>query len=354
MAIILLLMSAFIVAVAYMVAYALSNQMLMAWAKSEFFQVMASTFILGATVGLLFTIQLTLAQEINASGAASGIPVDLCDTTSISASGVPNCHIELAYAYLDIIYNDASATARDIMAWNTVFILLRGLSLGIDLFAPPYFGINLVPLAGLGILSESITTALDIIIKVMMVIKVQQILLNYIETALFPILMVMGLVFRSFFFTRRLGGLLIAIAIGIYLVYPLVYVFAHNIWLNTIYKDRSAAIGYNTNINSYTWQGHIHQNITEVVSPTVVPGETLYDKLLKMSNRRGGLYDDFMRYVSGDFIIGEGGMLEKTAILLVYATFIPFIALMVTIGFVRGLSISIGGDVEIAGLTRFI
>ncbi|MFH1447634.1 MAG: hypothetical protein ABIG39_02115 [Candidatus Micrarchaeota archaeon] len=354
LALLAILISAFIVALAYMIAYLLSNQMLLAWAKSEFFQVIASAVIVGSIMGVLFLMQQTIASEINAAGAASGVPFDLCDAATVSPSGIPNCHILLAHEYMQVMYDDAGELANSILVTNTVFTLLRGLSLGVELFAPPYFGINVVPLAGLGIPAETLTTALDAVLKIMMVMKMQQLLLNYIESTLFPVLMIMGLVLRSFFFTRKLGGLLIAIAVGLYLVYPLIYVLAHNIWLNTIYKDRALSTSYNTNIDSYLLFSYVDEDLMNVVHPELAVGETLFDRLIKMRVNSGGLYNSILPYINGDFIIGDGGYLEKTGVMLVYATFIPFIALMVTIGFVRGLSIALGGDVEIAGLTKFI
>ena len=55
-----------------------------------------------------------------------------------------------------------------------------------------------------------------------------------------------------------------------------------------------------------------------------------------------------------NWVVGENGVLENTAKLLIYSTFVPFIALMATISFVKGLSPLLGGDVEIAGITHLI
>ena len=55
-----------------------------------------------------------------------------------------------------------------------------------------------------------------------------------------------------------------------------------------------------------------------------------------------------------NWVVGNDGVLENTAKLLIYATFIPFIVLMGTIAFIKGLSPLLGGDVEIAGITHLI
>jgi hypothetical protein len=333
------LISAFFVALAYMAAYLLGNQMLLLWAKNEFFQVMVSAFIIGTLIVLLSATQQSIATEITASG--------------VVCSG-DNCHILLASRYLQVMYEDAATMSKSLITVNTILIHLSRLGLVGELTVPPYFGSTVRLLAGLSMLSETLTTALDIQIKAMMLMKAQQVFLEYVQLGLYPVLLVMGIVLRTFFFTRKIGGLLIAIAIGIYLFYPLVYVFAHNVWLNSIHRDRVGSISYGDNIETYLVVAKLEDDIIAVVYPSLEPGETGLDRLLKTRSQLGGLGTSLGRYVGGEEFIGDHGFLEKTGILLVYSTFIPFIALMSTIGFVRGLSPLLGGDIEIAGLTRLL
>ncbi len=341
-AVLAVLISAFLVSLAYMLGHIISSQMLIMWAKNELFQVLASAFLLGALIGLVFMMQQALASEIS-SASGGGI-------TCIGN----NCHIMVANQYLEVMYNDASTMARGIVRVNSAILFFRNLYVSAELLVSPYYGAIMYPLAGLGIPSESLKNTLDVLIKVMMLLKAQQIALNLIAFSLFPTLLVMGLVFRTFFFTRKLGGLLIAIAIGLYLIYPLVFILAHNIWLSSIYKDRSLSLSHDTNIGSYIVKSDIGGNLVQLLYPTLGPGESNIDRLLKVRSMTSGLTDSLGGIVTGEWLIGDGGYIEKTSLLLVYATLIPFIALMTTIGFVRGLSIILGGDMEIAGLTHLI
>ncbi len=61
--------------------------------------------------------------------------------------------------------------------------------------------------------------------KILMITKFQEIFLRFIATALFPALFILGALLRTFTFTRRLGGLLLAMAIALYFIYPSFYAF---------------------------------------------------------------------------------------------------------------------------------
>ena len=55
-------------------------------------------------------------------------------------------------------------------------------------------------------------------------IYMQGVLINVIATIAMPLLIPLGMVLRSFYFTRRLGGAIMAIAIGLFAIFPLTYV----------------------------------------------------------------------------------------------------------------------------------
>lgn len=348
-ALLAVIISALLTALAYMVAHLLSNQMLLIWAKNEFFQVMASAFIVGSFIGFVFFLQGAIVSQI-------GNPA-ICDPSARSPSGIPDCHILLAHSYLGYVYSDTVIMSRDIVEINSALHTIRMVTFVGEEFVASYFGMPIRPFAGLGVPVESLKTAFDILVKVMLLLKLQQILLNYIELALFPILFVMGIVLRTFFFTRKLGGLLIALAIGLYLVYPMVYVIAHNIWFMTIRKDRAGDPQTET-IGSSIIKSHLDRRTEydlqlKLFNPD--PSLTNEQRLAQFRETSGGISEDIGEVVINQgYVIGNGGVLEKTGILLVYATFVPFIALMTTIGFVRGLSVLLGGDIEIAGLTHLI
>jgi hypothetical protein len=342
-ALLAVLISMFLAVLAYMAGYALSNQMLLAWAKQEIFQVLVSAFLLGSLIAIIATTQTAMSSDL-VSGGTFVCPPDHA------------CHIALAKEYVNAMYDDSAKMARSIVKVNSILVFLKNFKLVPELTIAPYMGITVLqPLAGLGIIYDSLRTCLDVLIKVMMLLKVQEIIFDFIELALFPILLVMGLIFRTFFFTRKLGGLLIALAIGLYLVYPVVFILGHNMFVHTVTTDRTdptSFVSYNVNIVSNIVV--VDTSDAEAKFQSELPDGTRIDFFESILNTIGGAGETIIGYGSGQYVIGEGGFLDKTGLLLVYATFIPFAALMTTIGFVRGLSVALGGDIEIAGLTRLL
>jgi hypothetical protein len=67
----------------------------------------------------------------------------------------------------------------------------------------------------------------------------QQFFVKQIVPNAAPYLLFLGIILRSFFVTRRLGGLLIAIALGVMIVLPLMYVFDWITMRITIYGDKA-------------------------------------------------------------------------------------------------------------------
>ncbi len=77
-------------------------------------------------------------------------------------------------------------------------------------------------LAQLGYVIEALTLALT-------GIYAQSALLDVIAVIAVPVMLPVGIVLRTFYFTRRLGGAVMAIAIGLFAVFPLTYLFAAQI-----------------------------------------------------------------------------------------------------------------------------
>jgi hypothetical protein len=169
---------------------------------------------------------------------------------------------------------------------------------------------------GRSILNNSLETVLDQLLKVLAVIKAQEFALLYLQNLVW-VFFSAGILLRIPWFTRKLGGLLVALAIGIYAILPLTYVLA---WYAA---DRSTVA---LDISSPENLGEIGRgDISAVMSVGSPPSADILFPLLEV--------------VGKSYIIGF---------------LIPTIAIFITIGFVRHFSPMIGGDAEIAGLTRLI
>ncbi|MCX8202319.1 MAG: hypothetical protein N3G74_00720 [Candidatus Micrarchaeota archaeon] len=78
-------------------------------------------------------------------------------------------------------------------------------------------------IAGIGLLITSLQKAMSNLAYLIYSIYFQQHLLSFIQSTMLTIFLPAGLVLRSFPFVRSIGNLLIAIAIGLYFVYPISY-----------------------------------------------------------------------------------------------------------------------------------
>jgi len=93
------------------------------------------------------------------------------------------------------------------------------------------------PDSALKLTIERNTILMDYYGNVLASLKAQQYFLNAVGFTVGPLFIVLGLIFRSFFLTRKMGGLLLAIGIGLIVVLPLTYVFAMYTLKIEIYGD---------------------------------------------------------------------------------------------------------------------
>ncbi len=82
-----------------------------------------------------------------------------------------------------------------------------------------------VGLAGLKIFLSPLHGIIDFLTANIFLIAAQAALLKFIAITAVPVLLPVGLILRTFYFTRRLGGAIIAVAIGFFAVFPMTYVF---------------------------------------------------------------------------------------------------------------------------------
>jgi len=317
-AILLSLIMIFLAALSYMVGVGFNMAQLKAWGKNELYQAIASLVIVAALVGLLTSMDSALASDVGCTGTG--------------------CHILLARNYTIAMYSNLREMNKLILRANSWLLIISSASPFLEMLAPPFLEFRFTPFAGMSIITDSLNTSFDIIVKVMIVMKAVEIFFDLTISSLYPTLLALGIVLRSFFMTRRLGGLLMAVAIGIYFILPLVYLLGHAIVGATTAKTYVLLLGSSALENTVTGTD---------ASNNLVPSQPA---------KYFGVWTSVANTLAGDgsWLIGDEGVLEKVAKLLIYTTFVPFVSLITTISFVKILSQNLGGDIEIAGLTRLI
>ncbi|MBI2079851.1 hypothetical protein HYT84_03730 [Candidatus Micrarchaeota archaeon] len=318
------------------------------------------------------------------------------------------CHIVLAMDYMNVLFREGEAVAFDIYGRYVVTAMLSELSVNLEVITTQTGVFAYNPLRGFFVVGNT-TKALtfDYIMKVMTISKFQEVFLRFIAVAVFPVFFTMGVILRSFFFTRKLGGLLMAISLSLFFIFPLFYivgsVFFYKLKVEAIQKtgdldalaikqiyesldgvpiffqgkpgtntkvdlsklmnDATKAYGYDP-VKGYTGSG----SATDPFSTKNLASSLNFCKQItdtdQVADQTSQEASDWLNQLMGKnfanvnaFLIGTvdpGGDIDAASRLAFFSLFFSFLSIMATIAGVKSLSGILGGDLEIAGLTHLI
>jgi len=255
-------------AIVYMLSELLQNDKMKGWAKIELSEVFYSAVIISLAIFGLPLIDSVVQGSLGVSNAGGGgggtlgcagsttsawIPtidygtasgskhyqcLDICgpaiasDPNSVY-NGVESCHMRLGIWYMREIFDEAKSFAFDIYTEYIYKSMAQDFTINIEFLFEKAGFFTFTPWRGFFTIPNKIRELVfDWAIKLMMLTKFQEVMLKFIAVALFPALFVAGAVLRTFTFTRRLGGLLLAMAIALYFIFPAFYAFGALIMLN--------------------------------------------------------------------------------------------------------------------------
>lgn len=228
----LALITIFLVAGARMLADPLNLPELKAWANVEWSQAFVTVAIVAFTIVTLEFIDTVVMEQVNNS---PGSPV------TCSASDF--CLYNVSNAYLDGLIDLAKQSAREsftkAIESGKASSYKMTLSCG-TLIIPPclWFWYGWGNNAFLILDVERSNQELEQYGNIIYSLSVQKFFVNNVNYYVGPSLLLIGIVARSFFLTRRAGGLMMATAMGIMFVFPMMYLW-NMITLNvTIYGDK--------------------------------------------------------------------------------------------------------------------
>ncbi|MCX8195056.1 MAG: hypothetical protein N3G22_03050 [Candidatus Micrarchaeota archaeon] len=388
--IVLLLLS-----IGYMVAALMEDEKLKAWVKKEMGQVVYSVLIIAFVVALFGVLnwwlrQLSIGSMIADVSWQNYISAGVCCEGSSCVGpmrGRP-CHIEAAIDFLQLLYDTSRTTAVSALANYWVYAFLAHTSAGGVLSAiVAQAGLHIKPLAGLSSAADYFLQIFDISVKMMMLHRVQQLLLEILNYPVFPVFLSMGLVLRVLYFTRKLGGMLIALALSFYIVYPMFYVVSYAVLWGFLGGANNFGVYYDSN----SFKPPMGENKLDIpesdkakevfettvnydICNSVVTGRTaaIRQQAAQDQQKYRSVVDVFKgnwEIIAGVdwftkrkdfFLAGTGGGLSKDgpigrlATIMVFTLVVPFLALMTTLASVKVFSPLIGGDVEIALLSKLI
>jgi hypothetical protein len=336
-----MLISFFVMSILYMLSQAFSIPGLSAWCKKEFFQVAVTGVIVAGLVGFVL---------FSCTFVKPSLFIDLDD----DGDGIPDHPDDLfAYSinYVEWLRDSVYTLYVFISVVNSLVTTITGT---VVYASPGGFGVNLRPMGGFNTISGMLTFSMSTLFAGGILTSIAQLrVLHAIQLMAFNILLPIGVFARCFEPTRRFGGSLMAIAIGLFLFYPFMLMLNAAITHNVL-EIGDSLVGASTEI----------QNI----DPSITSLENSLDRYVSMQTDSDynkppdldasndpipgteGQGYGLLAYVNNLFLV----LYVLVGKILLAALFLPFFNFIMLIVFIRNLSRMLGEEVDITNITRMI
>lgn len=394
-------------ALVYMLGQALNNERMIAFAKLELVEAFYSAVLIVVALTVLATATEAAGTLIKGVYPDPGLGAQVCgpafDPYFNDFDNKFPCHMRMARYYLDTLYAEGKLFNYELLSIHMWYSFFQNIGISADFHEHSTGSVNYSPLGSAFSLPSSIYSYMfEFGMKSMVIVRFQQFFLNFINYSLYPVLVMLGLILRTFPFSRRLGGQLMAIGIALFFIFPMFYVLGaivfKNIAMQSPYYESSqsdpskrmpeviTSLSFNPQ-EFYSKIGFITE--TEEFMSSEIPGgympqdnekyliEELYPATVNYCQQTSDfgeadaadllsdwfdmfLYSmDFTGHIVNDdgyvnSLIGPGGVIDATARFVFFSMFFGLLSVFSTIGAIRSLSPIFGGDIELAGLTHLI
>lgn len=213
--VILLILSVGFVSAVYMIAKNFQNTQLTAWAMQEMGQVILSAVIFVVILAALFIVDVIADQIIE----------DLFGTQYKFETDTSK-PFALAQYYINDLMDMIKIKTVEITKDNYEIGKEMTKREGINYQSWPYISYSWSPNADNAMPFQRNNFIVTTYAGLMGALGVQKALLEGIAWVVGPILLMVGIILRSFILTRKAGGTLIAAGIGLLIIYPLTYALA--------------------------------------------------------------------------------------------------------------------------------
>jgi hypothetical protein len=310
--------------------YAINKRSLKEFGKEEIYQSIINGVLVGSML-LLFSQGGIVNSMIN--------QITLYNSTSISCQAYMsnNAALCLAYDYLAGSGYTYMGTFHPSILSSTTTLMAELLGLNTILGVIGSININLVVVSiSLGSVVNPITSQIMYFVRILTTISmgalVQSSILIFVSLTATTIILPAGLILRSFYPTRKVGGFLIALSIGLYIVLPLSYVMDAMI-ANSYYTTLS-----NSSIVSLTSSANSFKGTLTGI-PQVKNASDYGSAISFLGTITNGI-SSISNYFSG--IINW--LISTVAYFIVYTFILPGFSLIITIISVRELSAMLGSE----------
>ncbi|MFH1393821.1 MAG: hypothetical protein ABII71_05695 [Candidatus Micrarchaeota archaeon] len=329
-----------IVGIAYLISRAMNNRKLEDWSKNEFMQVLISAAIVGALfllmnpgTGIIITLfnGLVAGSHVTIINGGETVTATGCD----AATGIyDSSALCFATNYLTILEGLIFGIIGSLFSLVVI----------VDLFAK--FSIDLIileisPFAGLSSVVQVINTMLQSLIFLGIIVGVEKALMHFIGMTALNVFLPIGVVLRSFFGTRRIGGALMALAVGLYIVFPLT-IALNAISVGQIAQEEVEIIdGFIVELENLSFFNSEHFESTSDFADS--ESWLAYLGAYKTAMSEEGRFMDMLRLVPQH-------MINVISALVVQIVFLPVLSIMLTLISIKELANIFGSEVN---LSRF-
>ncbi|MBU0591425.1 hypothetical protein KKF81_01290 [Candidatus Micrarchaeota archaeon] len=217
LAVIALIISCILVAIAYAVGTGMEMPEIKAWAGNELGQIFANAVII-----LMFIVAIGFVDTIvSAMVMTSGLNIPECSVPGGS------CLRNVTDAYLYDYIETAKTGARSVLINNIDAASWANRRMGLNCLTIYCLQLGLTTtMAGQYVLDMDMYAIMfEYYTNLLSFMEAQRFFVNQISFKMGPIILALGIIARTFYFTRKLGGLLIAVAAGIMFFLPGMYIF---------------------------------------------------------------------------------------------------------------------------------
>jgi len=210
-----ILTSVILIGIGYAVGIGLEMPEIKAWASNELVQAFANVLIIITLMATIAILDLVAEEMVQYSGLA------------IPCTGGQSClgNVSVAYlqSYIDVASDDAKAVAInsiDAAGWAN-----RRFGLYCLTILCAQIGTSFSVVGHYMLDQDRYMIVFEYYANLIASLEAQKFFVTHISFNVGPLLLAAGIVARTFFFTRKIGGLLIAVAAGIMFFFPGMYVF---------------------------------------------------------------------------------------------------------------------------------
>lgn len=326
-AIIAFVISVSLIALIYMAGIGVSSVQLKTYAEDELLQLVFTAFTIGVLAGFVSYIDSSLLPAF-AGTAGAGSATTFAQYAQDSAFAVLsefNAHLSDA--------NQISISLGD-AASQSAYCSLLGI------------GYSINTCSGLSAYRSVIGSAVASLAMALADINAELSLIVFGNLYAFSVLLPLGIFFRTFHFTRKAGGVLIAFAIGLYIIFPLMFIFSEKVIHEQFAKTLQTG-SPNADYDNYLMA--VSTSDIFPYAPSDIECDPFSFSYGSQVGPIGGLITGSYAPVSGISFHHFDPIIYQVYI---RAIFLTALNLTVTLMFVQWLSSILGANIDVSSLMR--